>query len=325
MDNKRTKSLLRGTGIAALLFLLSAAIVSMKGCTGRGNDGVSTSGSGDIGAALGPETSSLFGAVEDLGVFDAAIAGSAVVTPVSASPLVSVSVTVLSSSPRLALGVEIANTSGTALEGVVMRLGPHDKKVLPVNNDGHDSYNFGDIAAGQGITKNDIEFQGAPSPFNIRLHITQKKHHAKSGVVAYSSSGGEGASLSKGKSLTNGESLELIHRVKTLSSPRAVTQGGLISQGAHISTKSDSAGNVKISYLHVDNHDLRYSFWWLDADLSDGDQSGWRHVTVEGGGASVSARVSRADAPARRARSWAPTTTASWCDVLLDGDAAGGS
>lgn len=285
MDGKQKKSLIRASGIAVILVLLSIAVVSIKGCTGRPNDGGGTAGSGDVGPALGPETSSLFGAMETLGVFDVAV-NSAVVTPVSASPMVSLSVTKLSASPLLTLSVEIANTTSSTLEGVVMRLGPLGENVLPVNNDGHHSYNFGDIAAGQGITKDDIQFEGAPASFNFRLYITQKKPHAKSGVVAYGASGGAGASLSAGKSLSKDKdkSLELIHRVKTLSSPRAVTHGGIISQGAHISTKADSAGNVKISYLDVDNHDLRYSFWWLDADLSDGDQSGWRHVTVEDSG-----------------------------------------
>lgn len=284
MDSKLKKPLLRASGIAVLLLVLSVAVFSIKGCTGRGTDGVSTPGSGDIGAAVGPETSSLFGVMETLGVFDVALNGAAVVTPVSASPMVSVSVTKLSASPLLTLSVAITNTTGSGLEGVVLRLGPLDEKIIVINNDGHDSYNFGDIASGQGITRDDIQFEGAPASFSFRLYITQKKLHAKSGVVAYSSSGGAGASLSDGKSLSKDKSLELIHRVKTLSSPRAVTQGGIISEGAHISTKADSAGNVKISYLDVDNHDLKYSFWWLDTDLSDGDQSAWRHATVDSSG-----------------------------------------
>ena len=284
MDSKLKKPLLRASGIAVFLLVLSAAIFYIEGCTGRGTDGVSTTGSGDIGAAVGPETSSLFGVMENLGVFDVTLNGAAVVTPVSASPMVSVSVTKLSASPLLTLRVAITNTTGSGLEGVVLRLGPLDERIIVVNNDGHDSYNFGDIAAGQGITKDDIQFDGAPATFSFRLYITQKKLHARSGVVAYGSTGGAGASLSNGKSLSADKSLEPIHRVKTLSSPRAITHGGVISEGAHISTKGDSAGNVKISYLDVDNHDLKYSFWWLDANLADGDQSGWRHAIVDGSG-----------------------------------------
>ncbi len=87
MDGKRTKSLLRGTGIAALLFLLSAAIVSIKGCT-QGRNGGGGGGTGDIGPAPGPEVSYLYGVMETAGVFDVVVDGSATITPVSAAALV---------------------------------------------------------------------------------------------------------------------------------------------------------------------------------------------------------------------------------------------
>lgn len=258
MDSNPKKSLLRASGIAVLLLLLSIAVVSIKGCTGRSGNG--GGGSNDIGPAPGPQVSSLYGIMETAGVFDVVVNGSASVTPVSGITLVGLNIVPSWDGTALNLAVTISNTSGADLKGIVLRFGYLEAGRLE-NNDG---YNFGDIPANGAVSRNDIRVNDASSGFSFKAFVTQKRPPAERAVLSEGTAGG--ASLAKagqGKAVASGHR----DRMRAIAPPHAFAPTGVVSEGAFSSVKTDAAGNPKVSYMQVDTKDLLYAYWEPTADI----------------------------------------------------------
>ncbi|MBI5236770.1 MAG: hypothetical protein HY886_11070 [Deltaproteobacteria bacterium] len=242
--------------IALTLLLLGAA-----GC--GGNDGGANGSASNNNAAVVAEQSALYGESEVLGVFDVNVNA----LGMNFAPVGNYGAVV-----SLTGGITITNNAATDMKGVVLRIGSLDPAITLLDADGYNFYNYGDIAAGSGISRN-VTFSAA-SGFTFRAYVTRSKHPADSGVLEYGVSSG-GGSISAGL-VNNGRFFSDSKPVFGQAYGKAVATSGVASlSGATASLRLDASSNPKASYFQVVDKDLKYAYW---------DGSAWQTVVVDGSG-----------------------------------------
>lgn len=250
-------------GIVLRAALSALCFFALFACGGGGGGGSASSSSDEAsGPDPGPEASSLYGVNETPGEFGVSIDefGVMTITPVG-SPSAGLAGTSSRSGSTLTLNLAATNALQSSMTRVRLMLAGLPSGVTLSGNDGRNYYSLGDIGM-YGLASATVTLNNAQGAFDFNIYITQQKEQRPSAVLD-DADGGSPSSASLFKYLNNGKTEAGMAKAKTGT---VYTAGG-----ANVSLKIDAYGNPKASYLHPDNHDLRYAYW---------DGSAYQNVTV---------------------------------------------